>query len=295
MDGQIGGLPLHPPRPVRLSPLHRSPPAPPLSQQQQQRPLLAPVHQPPPVPRDIASLGHGPRARNEYVDSPTVNAVRQNNENNNKLLLAARQHPPVAPSLPAPVAPLGGNRTNASPVVAQQPQALPPPTTSSSGTVLKKKDGASLTTTSVQPCTESIICPQCDKCRCRACTAPRELPSRWLCQRTCELSCQKVVDTLSCVCCVKCILYHGCHEWESNGETPSDDPCACCEQAHCCTRWSLMAGLALCLPCLWLYWPLRCMQASCTAAYDACARPGCKCQRLPGSKRLLMDSDSSST
>ncbi|ELT89510.1 hypothetical protein CAPTEDRAFT_48622, partial [Capitella teleta] len=115
-------------------------------------------------------------------------------------------------------------------------------------------------------------CPQCERCRCRACTAPRELPSKWLCD-TCQLSCDQVVDKLSCVCCVKALFYHCCPD----EDFPSEVPCACCEQTHCCKRWTAMLCVAMCLPCLCCFWPLRCMKWACTSCYDACVRPGCKC------------------
>jgi len=55
---------------------------------------------------------------------------------------------------------------------------------------------------------DSIICPQCERCRCLACRTPRPLPSRWICSDKCLCSADACVDYVSCLCCVKALFYH---------------------------------------------------------------------------------------
>lgn len=168
-----------------------------------------------------------------------------------------------------------------------------------------KKDGGSTGSTNstvaeeqhVEACKDSGFCPQCNKCRCDGCTQRRPLPSRWLCDNKFECSLPRAVDCCSCLCCVRAVFYHclGDSEGEEGGSI-SDDPCACCERPHCCKRWTCLGMFALCMPCLLLYWPLRCGEALLTSCYNRCTRRGCTCRRdrLPGSRRLLIDSESSS-
>ncbi len=145
-----------------------------------------------------------------------------------------------------------------------------------------------------------IVCPHCDKCRCAQCTERRELPRAWLCNNKVECSCQRCVDVTSCLCAVRCVFYHSCAN--ADGDTsvsPSEEPCACCEQPHCCKRWCCMGAMALALPCLCLYWPLQCAHNIITWQYNRCCRRnGCRCQRGRGggdrTKGLLLDSESSS-
>jgi len=146
---------------------------------------------------------------------------------------------------------------------------------------------------------ESIYCSRCRKCQCQACTEPRELPSRWICNNKCHCSALKIVDYCSCLCCVQCVFYHCCKDSATDDDfSATDDPCACCEKPDCFKRWTCMGLASLVLPCLCFYWPLRCSVALCTKCYNRCTRKGCRCKKEklpPGQKRLLIDSESSST
>lgn len=53
------------------------------------------------------------------------------------------------------------------------------------------------------PGTESIICVRCGRCRCAACGTPKALPAVWLCDNCCLCSAESVLDTVSCMCCVR--------------------------------------------------------------------------------------------
>lgn len=67
----------------------------------------------------------------------------------------------------------------------------------------------------------------------------------------------RVVDAVTCLCCVKAVFYHCCGD-EDDDTHCSDSPCACTGRPRCCPRWTclVLAG-ATCLPCLVLYWPAR--------------------------------------
>lgn len=68
----------------------------------------------------------------------------------------------------------------------------------------------------------------------------------------------RVVDAVSCLCCVKAIFYHCCSD-EDDDARCSDAPCSCAAgRPMCCPRWAcLVVAGATCLPCLILYWPVR--------------------------------------
>ncbi|XP_072941561.1 protein sprouty homolog 2 [Epargyreus clarus] len=116
---------------------------------------------------------------------------------------------------------------------------------------------------------DSILCETCGRCRCEQCARPRPLPSRWLCG-SCLCSAEACVDYASCMCCVKALFYH-C----GSGEEEAGEPCACGPRLAC------VGALALPLPCLWLYWPLRACAAAGAAAYARCRRSGCRCPEPP--------------
>jgi hypothetical protein len=302
-----------PPPPV---PVHRSPQPPPL----QPRLVRAQPQQQAAGPRaererDVGGLltlagqrRDGPRPQNEYVDSPHVTTlqnkqltphnqsrVRHNtttvNNNNHHVLTLSDRVPPA------------GSPHSTEPVFVQ-----PPPSTLPHLKAVVHKDnvdkepkepGSGGTDSGEMEHTDSIICSRCGKCRCGACTQPRELPSRWLCANKCECSAQRAVDVVSCLCCVQCVFYHSFKDSEAGEDEPSsaDDPCGCCDSPHCCRRWMCLGLLSLCLPCLCLYWPLRGGLGLATALYNRCTRRGCHCRKdRPPSmgKRLLIDSESSS-
>ncbi|XP_047546008.1 protein sprouty [Vanessa tameamea] len=117
--------------------------------------------------------------------------------------------------------------------------------------------------------TDSIVCETCGRCRCEQCARPRPLPSRWLCG-SCLCSAEACVDYASCMCCAKALFYH-C----GSGEEEASEPCACGPRLAC------VAALAVPLPCLWLYWPLRGCAAAGATAYARCRRAGCRCPEPP--------------
>ena len=129
---------------------------------------------------------------------------------------------------------------------------------------------------------DSIICRECGKCRCEACRAPRKLPEYWLCGNACVCSSETVVDTISCMCCVKTMFYHcgkDCYLDESTVEDSTnafDRPCSCTGE-HACARWSFMGVLGMVLPCLWCYLPLKGCAKLTQSVYQKCTATGCRC------------------
>ena len=161
---------------------------------------------------------------------------------------------------------------------------------------------------------DSVICPDCDRCRCLSCRTPRPLPSKWLCGDKCLCSAESCVDYVSCLCCVKGLFYH-CgsssddeddedvhrrsrryhHQPPSstNGGVGSngscaDAPCSCVPSHHRMARWGCLASLTLVMPCLLCYWPLQGGVKVVEMCYQKCTRHGCRCdqqhqQRRPNS------------
>lgn len=270
-----------------------------LTQQSQSRPLAPP----PVISRDLVALEQvrsGPRIRNDYVDSPQLAHVHAS---------AHVRVPPHSSAVKTTNNNVGGSRIT--PMHVTHLSVLPPrgaivSQPQASTAVLKKDftaapnapDLSTISDTSLPCNNDSILCERCGKCRCRACTQHRELPRRWLCNKKCECSATNIVEYCSCVCAVKAVFYH-CFRIVDADESPegADNPCACCSVPHCCRRWTCMGAASVtCLPCLWLYWPLRCALCACTSCYNRCSRRGCHCRdKLPGSQRLLLDSESSST
>ncbi|XP_067948396.1 protein sprouty homolog 2-like [Watersipora subatra] len=120
----------------------------------------------------------------------------------------------------------------------------------------------------------SIICRECGQCRCTDCTGQRKLPERWLCEGNCRCSADSVVDVLSCMCCVKSCF-------KTIIDNPDDTrvhPCSCTESPKCLTRWSALAALSLCLPCLCCYGPMQLGVKAATACYN-CRKRGCNCDQ----------------
>lgn len=138
----------------------------------------------------------------------------------------------------------------------------------------------------------SITCPQCEKCRCEGCQKPRQLPSRWLCGKSCLCSAESVLDYATCLCCVKALFYHCSKDHEidnENGNSIScaDDPCSCLPHRRT-TRWGCLGALSLCLPCLVCYWPMRGAISMCAACYASQSRKGCRCNGGKGRQQLQM-------
>lgn len=223
--------------------------------------------------RDLVTLAamRKHRARNEYTETPSLVRVQIQNNNNDKALQL-----------------LNSRTTGLESQLSQEPIISQP-----SSSALKKEVRTEPVDLSA-PCQEAFICSQCGKCRCGVCMQQRPLPSRWICRNKCECSAQKCVEYCTCVWLVKGIFYHCLKDRQADEEFQLDEPCACCDQPHCCKRWTCMAAMSLCLPCLCLYWPLQCGLDMCTSCYNQ--GRGCRCRkdRIPGSKGLLLDSESSS-
>ena len=196
--------------------------------------------------RDISldQIRPHPRVQNEYVDGPKVKPV---------------------PSIKAHNA--GGNLTTASVHRVSLPRPLPTTVTQTGVRALDPNFGL-ITPISAQPTSinaplkkdliekdDEIICSKCGKCKCGSCTEPQGLPSKWLCGDKVQVSPDKAVDTITCFCCVKGIFYH-CGKDEQEGDYECFmDPCACCSKPHCFKRWTCLAAMSVCLPCLCCYWP----------------------------------------
>uniref|UniRef100_UPI00398EA075 protein sprouty homolog 2 isoform X1 n=2 Tax=Pristiophorus japonicus TaxID=55135 RepID=UPI00398EA075 len=120
----------------------------------------------------------------------------------------------------------------------------------------------------------SLRCERCGKCKCADCTAPRTLPSCWLCDQRCLCSFQSALEYGTCVCCVKGLFYHCSSDDEDNC---ADNPCSC-SQGHCCARWTSMGLISIFLPCLWCYLPAKAGLRLCQGCYDGVKRPGCRCK-----------------
>ncbi|XP_048488252.1 sprouty-related, EVH1 domain-containing protein 2 isoform X2 [Plutella xylostella] len=86
----------------------------------------------------------------------------------------------------------------------------------------------------------------------------------------CEFSpdrCRSCVDTVTCIKCAQCLLYH-CMS-DSEGDY-NQRPCACDEVTHnCAKRWLGLALLSILVPCLCCYAPLKCMHRAARAAHLA--------------------------
>lgn len=234
-----------------------------------------------------------PRKQNEYVDTPrsplSSSGGKFGSGPSTKNVVVT-----MAPSRERVKLP---NRTNSG-IIRTQPVSTSPPLKKDLPLEVDKGD--------------SIICSQCGKCRCGACTTPRELPSKWLCGDKVKVSPETCVDYMTCVCCVKGVFYH-CSKDDQDAEFECvTDPCACCSRPNCCTRWTCILAMSACLPCLCLYPPAKCGLMACTALYNKCRKKGCTCSgssrdgkksRAPKSKMdpssqyrgLLIESDRESS
>ncbi|KAJ8970637.1 hypothetical protein NQ314_001093 [Rhamnusium bicolor] len=131
---------------------------------------LAPLRPAPPVTLTIPRP-ENERATNEYVETPF------------------RAVPPSPPPQPP--------RTQR-PARLALPPPLPLPVTKQPGTASFSKEP--LPECATRP---SIMCPECGRCRCESCQQPRPLPQKWVCNNSCLVSADSVIDYASCLCCVK--------------------------------------------------------------------------------------------
>ncbi|OWR46397.1 putative sprouty [Danaus plexippus plexippus] len=79
------------------------------------------------------------------------------------------------------------------------------------------------------------------------------------------------------MCCAKALFYHcGSGEEEAGGS-----------ECSCGPRLAVVSALAVPLPCLCLYWPLRAVAAAGAALYARVRRPGCRCRAPPPSSSII--------
>ena len=244
--------------------------------------------------RSVITLAgrNGPRHLNEYVDNPAV-MVSTNPSDTREMI-----------SLLPPDRTVGGRSGGTTILTQPQPSGLLKDRRDHNthkgqhiGNLQPPDPVAVRSATDEEDPHNSIICKKCGECKCKSCTSPRKLPSRWICKNRFECSARKAVEACSCLCCVKMVFYH-CENSEDNLST-ADVPCACCERPHCCKRWTCIGVMSLCVPCLCFYWPLRALVGLTTACYNGCSRRGCQCNRDKSSgqtltKTPLIDSESSS-
>lgn len=123
--------------------------------------------------------------------------------------------------------------------------------------------------------TNSIICSECGHCKCSSCSDDRPLPETWLCDGNCRCAVEPVVDIASCMCVVKG-LYSQCDNQNHS------HPCACTPAPNCCGRWTGLALLSLCFPCLCCFLPLKAGAAATKACYNSscCRKRGCRCDSV---------------
>ena len=135
-----------------------------------------------------------------------------------------------------------------------------------------------------QQYSDSIICPECERCRCLACRTPRPLPSSWMCDDKCLCSADACVDYASCLCCVKALFYHCACDGDSDVTDGVDGEVRCADRPCSCSaprrlgRWGCVASLTLLLPCLVCYWPLKGGVRCVEMCYQRCTSHGCRCQ-----------------
>jgi len=232
---------------------------------------------------------------NVYVDSPTVNRA---------------QHPAAtSPDRPATTDCRGGPASLHPPPPFVKFSPVGQTNGEAGGTAASEKavvTGQPRAAGDRTVCRGGVMCQRCGRCRCANCTAPRELPRRWIGDWECSV--QRCVSFASCLCCVEALFYHCLDGADADdggaGPGAADDPCACCERPRCCLRWTLMTALATTvLPCLCCYCPLQCAADGLTACYNACAGPrGCRCRGAAretssgsSTRGLLAESESSST
>ena len=168
-------------------------------------------------PRTVAA-----RTQNLYVDTP---------------FSVVGGSPPTRTGCAVPSAVKRSSRT------IVKTQSVPPPVPSNSSvithppshhhTTLKSDKpgvGGVVTVSPTSPSTDSIICMRCGRCRCAACGTPKALPEVWLCDNCCLCSAESVLDTVSCMCCVKAAFYHCGERLDQDTDKEDswvDSPCSC--------------------------------------------------------------------
>lgn len=153
-------------------------------------------------------------------------------------------------------------------------QLVRPDQTSSSTPWTKdddRKKKSSKTSRSSSACRESIICQRCGRCRCLECA--RHTTSH-----------PAVVEVCSCASCVRRVVEFRRRQRLQYSDDDDDDIattadlCSCSPpRSDCRRRWALLVVLSVFLPCLCLYWPLRCVAAACSRCAGRRQVRGCHC------------------
>uniref|UniRef100_T1JJ50 Protein sprouty n=1 Tax=Strigamia maritima TaxID=126957 RepID=T1JJ50_STRMM len=207
----------------------------------------------------------GLRNGNYYTETPLRPAKNEKWEKTTRKLDTGRCASTTAAA--AAVAPVHRSRVSPAPLL---PRSRVGPCGSVSVTFTKSKSKGTETETTETNSSDSIVCVSCGKCKCLACREPRALPSKWICNSRYECSAEALVDTVSCMCCVKGVFYHCTKDGDMDDDVScADRPCSCSDDRRC-VRWSCMGALSLFMPCLLCYWPLKgCLKGleTCYARY----------------------------
>lgn len=139
--------------------------------------------------------------------------------------------------------------------------------------------------------TSSIVCRECNKCRCEACQQPKALPSRWVCGDKFHCSAHNLLEHATCLCCAKGVFYHWAKDTDLDSDVScADKPCSCGPQ-HFWARWGCLAVMSAVLPCLCCYPPLKMCVNACEAAYGRwTSRCGCHCKEYKDNPSKLLSS-----
>lgn len=230
---------------------------PPLLPRQTLKQSLPPLHKQQPLPDDWRPSVQRPSQRARQL----ISASRPSNDHLQPSVII------VESSTPPP--------SSSSRLAAQPPPVVQQPVPSSHHQLTASLDKGKLVV-------NSIVCQHCGQCKCTACTQPRELPERWLCEGNCRCSADSVVDIASCMCVAKGLYYHTSHDNHGDSNAPyTDDICDCTPSPKCCLRWTGLSFLSLCLPCLCCYLPMKGGVKVAESCYNApCVRRrGCRCER----------------
>ncbi|OQR79710.1 protein sprouty-like [Tropilaelaps mercedesae] len=139
--------------------------------------------------------------------------------------------------------------------------------------------------------TSSIVCRECNKCRCEACQQPKALPSRWVCGDKFHCSAHNLLEHATCLCCAKGVFYHWAKDTDLDSDVScADKPCSCGPQ-HFWARWGCLAVMSAVLPCLCCYPPLKMCVNACESAYGRwTSRCGCHCKEYKDKPNKLLSS-----
>lgn len=210
-----------------------------------------------------------------------ISVLNNNNINNNKVILPNRtstaQRPNLLPITKQPSFRNTNTLSKKDAALHQQFSHCPEDSILSSQNAANN-NGLNISSASDQ--LNSIVCPQCNRCRCEKCQGPRKLPETWICDEHVLCSAETIIDYVSCLCCVKGLFYHCSkdHELDCESETIrcAEDPCSCVPYKRT-SRWGCLSVLSILLPCLWCYWPMRGCVSLCAKCYATHTRHGCRC------------------